>query len=70
MIFNNPPPPPPEIRKNCILTQSELDAADHALSDILCWMDGFLAAGGKYGPETLEELRTLRTRLHRAYHTI
>jgi hypothetical protein len=37
----------------------KVENASLALSDILCWMDGFLAGGGTYNPGSLECLRDL-----------
>ena len=30
-----------------------------ALSDVICWMDGFKAGGGVYSPGSIEDLRDL-----------
>lgn len=34
-----------------------------ALSDFLCWIDGFKAAGGTYSPGSHERLRELNAKL-------
>lgn len=43
---------------------------DHALSDILCWLNGFTQGGGEYSPETQYTLRDIRDMIRRAYPTI
>lgn len=43
----------------------ELERFDFALSDVLCWMSGFKAAGGDYSPGTEGALRDLRDALRR-----
>lgn len=55
------PPPLPQlpIIANYYFQAEKLDAYSFALSDLLCWMDGFTAAGGTYSPGTLETLRDL-----------
>lgn len=34
-----------------------------ALSDILCWLDGFKAGGGVYFPDSTEALRDLNRKM-------
>ena len=38
-----------------------------ALSDVLCWLDGFTAAGGAYSPQTQELLRDLNIALKQTF---
>lgn len=38
-----------------------------ALSDIICWMDGFQAGGGVYSPQSIETLRNLNIALKNLY---
>jgi hypothetical protein len=45
------------------ITQKEIQSYSSALSDFLCWIDGFEAAGGKYSPGSKEEIRTLSIKL-------
>jgi hypothetical protein len=47
------------------LEMSLMDAkiASEALCDVLCWLDGFKAAGGTYSPGTIEVLRVLSCKL-------
>lgn len=52
------PPQLPQIA-NHYFHAAKLEGYTNALSDLLCWMDGFQAAGGKYSPSTLEVLRDL-----------
>lgn len=41
------------------LTPDKVDSYCNAMSDVLCWLDGFRAAGGVYSPGTQETLRNL-----------
>ncbi len=50
--------PLPEIA-NYYLREEQMDHFCNAMSDILCWMDGFRAAGGTYAPGSIESLRQL-----------
>lgn len=43
---------------------------EDALSDFLCWMDGYRAGGGLYSPCSVEDLRELRETLKAGYETI
>jgi hypothetical protein len=52
------------------LTKENQQRFDYALSDIMCWLDGFIAAGGKYAPDTQEVLRDLHGVIKRAYDTL
>ena len=40
-------------------TKEKCENYSFALSDIICWMDGFKAAGGVYHPDSIEVLREL-----------
>jgi hypothetical protein len=40
-----------------------VDKFCYALSDLLCWMDGFKAAGGQYSPGSIEVIRDLSCNL-------
>lgn len=52
----------PELRYiNVPIREDKKDQIEWALSDILCWMDGFKAAGGIYHPDSIEILRDLNT---------
>ena len=44
---------------NYYFQAEKLEAYSYALSDVLCWLDGFTAAGGIYSPQTQETLRNL-----------
>lgn len=59
-----PPPLPelPAIAKH-YLSRERLESVTYALSDLLCWMDGFKAAGGVYSPDSLGVLRELNANL-------
>lgn len=49
-----------------VATQADLDRFDLALSDFLCWIGGFQAAGGDYHPGSDGALRDLRAAIGRA----
>lgn len=59
-----PPPLPelPAIAKH-YLRPEKVESYTYALSDLLCWMDGFKAAGGVYSPGSLDALRDLNCNL-------
>lgn len=67
-----PLPQTPEERDfvSLVILKSKQERFDYALSDLMCWLDGFIAAGGKYKPETEETLRDLHGTIKRAYDTI
>ena len=44
---------------NYYFQAEKLEKYGYALSDLLCWLDGFRAAGGVYSPQTQETLRDL-----------
>lgn len=58
---NQLPPPLPQLPSlaNYYFQAEKLEAYSYALSDLLCWLDGFTAAGGVYSPGTQEILRDL-----------
>lgn len=41
----------------------KVDTYCNAMSDVLCWLQGFVAGGGEYGPGTIETLRNLNDAL-------
>jgi hypothetical protein len=45
------------------ITEKEAENYSDALSDVLCWMDGFKAGGGVYFPDSVETLRNLNLRM-------
>lgn len=45
------------------LQPEKVDDYCNALSDVLCWLDGFKAGGGVYSPQTQESLRNLNNGL-------
>ncbi len=45
------------------MSQAEQEKFDDALSDVICWLGGFQAAGGTYTPGSIEALRELRLKL-------
>jgi len=53
------PIPPLPIIANYYFQQEKLAAYSNALSDVLCWLDGFTSGGGIYSPQTQEVLRDL-----------
>ena len=55
------PPPLPELPSlaKYYFQPEKLQAYSFALSDLLCWLDGFTAAGGTYSPGSEETLRDL-----------
>jgi hypothetical protein len=62
---------PPMPRFKCLtITNEDKDRFDYALSDILCWLNGFTQGGGTYSPESQNTLRDLRDVIRRAYETI
>ena len=42
------------------LQPAKIDEYCNAMSDVLCWLGGFIAAGGVYQPGTFETLRNLQ----------
>lgn len=44
---------------NYYFQAERLERYSHALSDVLCWLDGFKSGGGTYSPGTEEVLRDL-----------
>ena len=50
--------------------EDKRESWDDALSDVLCWMNGFISAGGNYSPETLGQLKDLRDAVRLAYDTL
>ena len=52
-----------------VLPKEKHERYDNALSDVMCWLDGFIAAGGYYRPETQEVLRDIHASVKRAYDT-
>ncbi|HUD73754.1 MAG TPA: hypothetical protein VMQ76_01680 [Terracidiphilus sp.] len=51
------------------ITPDQHERFDDALSDALCWLDGFVAAGGLYAPGTLNVLRAFRIHWQAGYAT-
>jgi len=41
----------------------KVDSYCDAMADVLCWLQGFQAGGGEYGPGTIETLRNLNDAL-------
>lgn len=41
----------------------KVDSYCDAMADVLCWLQGFQAGGGIYGPATIETLRNLNDAL-------
>jgi len=70
--MTTPLPQTPEERDfvSLVILKSKQERFDYALSDMMCWLDGFIAAGGQYKPETQEVLRDLHGTVKRAYDTI
>lgn len=52
-----------------VVNESNHKKFDDALSDVLCWLDGYQAAGGTYSPGSVEVLRDLRARIIKGYNT-
>ena len=50
-------------RSGYYLRPEKLDEFTFALSDFLCWIDGFRAGGGTYSPDSQESLRNLNDAL-------
>jgi hypothetical protein len=48
-------------------TPAKVDSYSMALSDIICWMDGFVSAGGIYHAQSIEQLRDLNIGLKNIY---
>ena len=46
-----------------ISSQEEMENFIDAVSDALCWLDGFKAGGGEYSPSSVHTLRDLNIRL-------
>jgi hypothetical protein len=44
-------------------TAADAERYSDALSDAICWLDGFVAAGGQYHPHSIDSLRELNTKL-------
>lgn len=42
-----------------LFSPEKAEQYSHALSDVLCWLDGFKAGGGVYFPDSTETLRDL-----------
>ena len=70
--MSTPSPQTPEERDfvSLVILKSKQERFDYALSDLMCWLDGFIAAGGKYKPETQDVLRDLHGTVKHAYPTI
>ncbi len=45
------------------ITHKQAEGFSEALADIICWMDGFKAAGGVYYPDSIGVLRTLNLKM-------
>jgi hypothetical protein len=58
-----PTPKPLPPMANYFLRPERMDEFCYALSDLLCWMDGFKAAGGTFTPGSLEVIRDLSCNL-------
>lgn len=52
-----------EGRKHHAFTKEQCDTFTNALSDFLCWIEGFQCGGGKYTPQSIEPLRDLNIKL-------
>jgi|GEM_PF-5754989 len=50
-------------QRNHTFTPDQCTTYAESLSDFLCWMEGFRAAGGTYSPQSIEPLRDLNLRL-------
>ena len=48
----------PEIA-SYVLRKEKLEEYAFAMADVLCWLNGFVAAGGLYSPGSIESLRDL-----------
>ena len=46
--------------------RQSIEDISYALSDVLCWLDGFRAGGGSYSPGSHEKLRELNIKLKAA----
>jgi len=44
-------------------TPEKLKSYRMAMADVICWLNGFKAAGGEYSPGSIEELRNLNDAL-------
>ena len=55
---------------NLILTEAKRALYDQAMADLLCWLNGFTAAGKEYSPGSLHRLRDLADDIKWAYPTI
>lgn len=66
-VANEPPTPS---FKCLTISNEDKERFDYALSDILCWLDGFTQGGGAYSPDSQNALRDLRDVIRRAYETI
>lgn len=56
-------------RFSMILSEGDRERYDSALSDFMCWIDGFKAGGGTYSPGSEYVLRDLNAAIKRAYQT-
>lgn len=50
--------------------EPDIERFDCALSDFLCWVAGFKAAGGSYSPATEGSIRDLRIVLRRTLDSL
>jgi len=46
-----------------LITPDEAEKYSDAISDVVCWLDGFKAAGGVYYPDSIDVLRELNMNL-------
>lgn len=53
-----------------VIPLADKERFEDALSDVLCWLNGFKAGGGEYSPETQLVLRDLRDKIRLAYDTL
>jgi hypothetical protein len=64
MKDNTPPPLPPlPAIATAYLQADKVDHYSFALCDILCWLQGYQAGGGIYGPDSIQALRDLNDAL-------
>ena len=50
-------------RKFHAFTREQCQGYADSLSDIICWMEGFQAGGGRYSPQSIDPLRDLNIKL-------
>jgi hypothetical protein len=53
-----------------VISEAKRERYEDAMSDVVCWLDGFTSAGKEYAPDTLQVLREIQADIKMCHETI